>query len=201
VRVLLGLSAGERNAPADDLRGGAPPVATESRRTRDERPRRPSALDARLDSAARVGAAPTPKRSARGRARPGAGRPRRGGRRRRRGSLFAGHASHWLAAIDRRDRPPRPTPAISDRYRPPLPLPTAAADRRLPTVAEAAISAARSKRRAQSRVASFVWRLSDRHWSWLAGVPTGLQGRYPTWGHRDGALGRGPAYDLCATDY
>src|SRR5512139_1404470 len=67
-----GSQIGKETPPADDLRGGAPPVATEPRRTRDERPRRPPALGARRNSASRVGTAPTPWRSARGRARRGA---------------------------------------------------------------------------------------------------------------------------------
>src|SRR5512139_3431111 len=46
-----GSQIGKETPPADDLRGGASPVATEPRRTRDERPRRPLALDARRTSA------------------------------------------------------------------------------------------------------------------------------------------------------
>src|SRR5689334_3222624 len=68
---------------ADDLRGWAPPVATDPRQDRDERPRERTWSSRRPVSAAVVGATRTWRRSARGRARTGAGRPSRGGRRRR----------------------------------------------------------------------------------------------------------------------
>src|ERR1041384_6280949 len=68
-----------RTPPADDLRGGATPVATDPRRPRDERRRRCTLSLATPFFAARVRVTRTYWRSARGRARTGAGRPRRGG--------------------------------------------------------------------------------------------------------------------------
>src|ERR1051325_1909217 len=68
-----------RTPPADDLRGGATPVATDPRRPRDERRRRCTWSLATPFFAARVRVTRTHWRSARGRARTGAGRPRSGG--------------------------------------------------------------------------------------------------------------------------
>jgi hypothetical protein len=73
----------EGTPPADDLRGGATPVATDPRRTCDER--HPRGMGSRATRSSRPACEPLEvhRRSAHGHARTGAGRPRRGARRHR----------------------------------------------------------------------------------------------------------------------